>query len=412
MKHSIPSVVLQHADNAAALALDRFYVWHSPNYDLSDLQHLESRLEGNIDGLVIAGADNWPFYEKHLAAEEYGEVFTIALLEILLKNNEIFHVAFDQAGTDQCLLNAIADAFVWLTWNNVSDHLQRLYEVQDVRMQYVALAAFEGHRRLDDTILLDALRSSNDLMQESALRAVGELGKTELVSYLKAFLTSETEALRFAANWSLARLGDSRGIEAVKPFLVHPRYGESALQLVVLQKDEHDTVDVLRDLYQEKATRRLAIYGMGLLGNPKAVAPLIELMSEQALARVAGEAFCLITGIDLEQADLDQDAPADFEAGPDENPGDDDVAMDPDEDLPWPNPDLIARWWQHNQARFLPTRRYLLGGEVSLSQWQYALARGRQKYREFAALAIAIHQPGQAMFNVRAPAIRQKRLLG
>jgi len=33
---------------------------------------------------------------------------------------------------------------------------------------------------------------------------------------------------------------------------------------------------------------------------------------------------------------------------------DDDVTMDPDEDLPWPEPKAINRWWSEHRERFMP----------------------------------------------------------
>jgi hypothetical protein len=39
-----------------------------------------------------------------------------------------------------------------------------------------------------------------------------------------------------------------------------------------------------------------------------------------------------------------------FESGPTESS--EDVEMDPDEDLPWSNPELIHAWWEKNKSRF------------------------------------------------------------
>ena len=56
-------------------------------------------------------------------------------------------------------------------------------------------------------------------------------------------------------------------------------------------------------------------------------------MEVPELARVAGEAFTMITGVDIAYEDLEGEWPEDFEAGPTESPEDEDVEMDPDEDL-------------------------------------------------------------------------------
>jgi uncharacterized protein (TIGR02270 family) len=91
-------------------------------------------------------------------------------------------------------------------------------------------------------------------------------------------------------------------------------------------------------------TFRGALCAAGALGDPTSIPWLIENMAVPASARVAGEAFTMVTGVDLAYDDLDTDKPEGFEAGPTDDPEDENVEMDQDEDLPWPNPDLIKKW--------------------------------------------------------------------
>ena len=51
--------------------------------------------------------------------------------------------------------------------------------------------------------------------------------------------------------------------------------------------------------------------------------------------------------------------PGGFEAGPTENPEDENVEMDPEENLPWPDQDLIKKWWIARQGNFAKGRRLL-----------------------------------------------------
>jgi uncharacterized protein (TIGR02270 family) len=91
---------------------------------------------------------------------------------------------------------------------------------------------------------------------------------------------------------------------------------------------------VIRQLVQNPAQRRIGIEALGLLGDPVSVPWLIQQMSDLPYARVAGEAFSLITGADLALLDLELQGLPDFDAGPNDNPEDPNVAMDPDENLP------------------------------------------------------------------------------
>ena len=62
--------------------------------------------------------------------------------------------------------------------------------------------------------------------------------------------------------------------------------------------------------------------------------------------------FTMITGVDVADDHLEGEWPEGFEAGPTENPEDEDVVMDRDEDLPWPEPKLIHEWWHKNKTNF------------------------------------------------------------
>jgi uncharacterized protein (TIGR02270 family) len=157
---------------------------------------------------------------------------------------------------------------------------------------------------------------------------------------------------------------------------------------------------------------RLAISGFGALGDPAAILWLIGQMHLPELARPAGEAFSMITGVDLAYEDLEGEQPEGFEAGPTENPEDEDVAMDSDEDLPWPEPELLQKWWNNNKGSFKTGARYLLGKPISQETLQDALNNGFQRQRIAAAFELAMRNSGSTLFECRAPGLRQKKLLG
>jgi uncharacterized protein (TIGR02270 family) len=135
-------------------------------------------------------------------------------------------------------------------------------------------------------------------------------------------------------------------------------------------------------------------------------------METPELARVAGESFTTITGADIAYLDLDGERPEGFESGPTEDPADENVEMDPDENLPWPDPALIQKWWQSNRQRFQAGTRHLIGKPITNDWLKQVLRIGRQRQRAAAALELAMRQPGTPLFEVRAPGFRQKQMLG
>jgi uncharacterized protein (TIGR02270 family) len=166
-----------------------------------------------------------------------------------------------------------------------------------------------------------------------------------------------------------------------------------------------------RKLFQNPKQIRLAIIAAGVLGDPEAVPSLIEQMKNPPLARVAGEAFTMITGVDIAYQDLDANKPEGFEAGPTEKPEDAEVAMDTDEHLPWPKPEAIQKWWNAHQGEFAKGTRYLVGKPITPESLHQVLREGRQRERAAAALELVLRQRGSKIFEVRAPGFRQQKLL-
>ena len=138
---------------------------------------------------------------------------------------------------------------------------------------------------------------------------------------------------------------------------------------------------------------------------------LIERMADEGVARQAGEAFSLITGVDLSLLDLERRVPKTLESGPNDNPEDENVEMDPDEGLPWPDADKVEKWWAANAHRFHKGVRYFMGAPVTREHCIDVLKNGYQRQRILAAHYLCLLNPGTPLFNTSAPAWRQQRLL-
>ena len=167
---------------------------------------------------------------------------------------------------------------------------------------------------------------------------------------------------------------------------------------------------VLQRLAEATDTRRL-IQGTGLVGDCKYVPWLIRQMRENTYARLAGEAFSIITGASLSLLELEDDRPANFESGPNDDPNDPNVDSDPDEGLPWPRVTKIESWWSTNASRFERGTRYFVGEPLTRFHLTTVLKRGNQRQRILAAHYLCLLDPGTPLFNTSAPAWRQQRWL-
>jgi uncharacterized protein (TIGR02270 family) len=137
---------------------------------------------------------------------------------------------------------------------------------------------------------------------------------------------------------------------------------------------------------------------------------LLAEMAVPARARLAGEAFALITGANIAHPALEGERPEGVDAGPTDDPDDENVALDPDEHLPWPDRDKLEQWWFDYKSEFRAGTRYVLGNPITPEWLWEVLAIGRQRQRAAAAIELAM-ESGGPLFEVRAPGFRQRALL-
>jgi uncharacterized protein (TIGR02270 family) len=384
-----------------------------PHYSVADLAKLDNRLVAHLDGLRIAGEAGWSLVQESLSFSESGELFVAAELAFELGAQKRIDAVSTAANNPEAP-RGIVLALGWLPYERAHPHIQDFLASSSPRLRHIGIAASAIHRHYPGTFLPDAMSDNDPLLRARAFRAAGELARKELLPKLQSGFADPDQNVRFAAAWSDTLLSvnlDSLTVLRAIAESPDPNSAE-ALQLTVRRMDLAAAKAWQASLSKQKASLRLAIIAAGAIGDPDRVPWLIEQMNLPALARVAGEAFTMITGIDLAYNDLEKHAPEGFEAGPTENPEDENVEMDPDENLPWPDPALIQKWWNNNQSQFQKSTHYLLGKPMTIEWLQQVLRIGRQRQRAAAALELAIRQPGQPLFEVRAPGFRQQAILG
>ncbi|MEA3548056.1 MAG: TIGR02270 family protein [Thermodesulfobacteriota bacterium] len=409
----IDTILQQYAEDAAFLWLLRDASIKQPHYDLSDLVELDDRVEAHFDGLRIAGEPGWEICKESLAMEEAGEVFVAAELAFESGEEKRVQTVLEAGSGDPDLARGLISALGWLEWPQAEKHVRNLADFDSPELRRIGLAACTIHRQNPGQLLVDSLASDDPLLRVRALKAVGELGRQDLLPQLHDNLSVEDEKCRFYAAWSTALLGGSGTLPVLRDIAEsESEYSEKSCAMALRGMKLEDSHAWLRELSLKDECTRLAVQGAGVVGDPVSIPWLIEVMEVPELARVAAEAFSMITGVDLAYEDLEGEWPEGFKAGPTEEPEDEDVEMDPDEDLPWPEPELIAEWWNEKKGKFRTGTRYLVGKPVSSEHLLQILKTGYQRQRTAAALELAMLQPGQPLFEVRAPGFRQQEILG
>jgi uncharacterized protein (TIGR02270 family) len=408
----IPVVIEQHAEEAAFHWLLRDGAVCAPHYSLDDLANLDNRLDAHIDGLRIAGEAAWEICQEQLGWEEAGELFASAIIAFVSGNEARMHAVLEVGSASRELSRSFVSALGWLPYQQAEKYIQQLVTAESSDLRRIGIAAYAVHRRDPGQPLIDSLTNNDLALKARALSAVGQLGRVDLLPLVRGNLAVDDDKCRFAAAWSAALLGDMNAVASLKSIArLNVPYREQAADIALRRMDLRDAHGWQKELAQTPDQIRLAVIGTGAIGDPVAIPWLFEQMTIPEIARVAGEAFTMITGVDLAYEDLEGEWPQGFEAGPTDNPEDENVEMDPDENLPWPNPELVQRWWAQHGRQFQMGTRYLLGQPMGLEWLQRVLRIGRQRQRAAAALELAIRQPGHPLFEVRAPGFRQQQIL-
>lgn len=410
----IHSVATQHTEEAAFLWLLRDAAATAPHYKLDHLARLDNRVEAHIDGLRVAGEGGWELLVEQLQHEEAGEVFAAAVLALESRDAARIGRALDVAERVPETVRGFVSALGWVERPQLQGTVKGFLEAASPFLRRLGIAACAIHRVDPGTALTDALTDADPALRARALRAAGELGRADLLESLRARLREdEDEHCRFWAAWSAILVGDrGRALELLQlTAMVATPLQMRAIALVARVLAGEGGRGFLKALSEDAGRLRTVITAVGAFGDPYYVPWLIGQMQSPPVARLAGEAFAMITGVDLAYQDLEGEWPEGFEAGPTENPEDEDVSMDPDEDLAWPNPELVGRWWNEHSAGFTPGTRYLCGKPIAAANCQEVLRTGYQRQRIAAALELALMRPNPPLFPTSAPAYRQKKLL-
>jgi uncharacterized protein (TIGR02270 family) len=192
-------------------------------------------------------------------------------------------------------------------------------------------------------------------------------------------------------------------VNNLRPFVSMPGpYQARAIQLAFRVLPVEQGREWISALAQDPANLRAVITATGVLGDPHAVNWLISRMADPLQARLAGEAFTFITGIDLERYKLSTPPPQDQAPIPNDDAADHDVGLDEDENLPWPQAEQLATLWRNHGQHFLVGRRYFLGKAITPEWLKSRLQDSSQRQRHAAVLELALIDPQSRLINTRA----------
>ena len=296
----------------------------------------------------------------------------------------------------------LEDGLSWLDHDAIRGWLDSLAKSPSPEHHWLGLSALLAHDIDPGEALASMLASPEPLLRARAARATGELKRFELLDALYGYVKDSDVETRFWANYSLCLLGDPAAAEGLL------RAGEelpdllwTAVLVAMICGSREWARRRIREFAAEPEHLRLAIRAAGALGDPVVIPWLIGQMVHPTHARVAGEAFSMITGADFDYMDLKRDPPED---NSDETPAEDDG-------LSWPDQKKVLAWWHVQRGQFESGQRYLAGQLASASSAVDTLTRGYQRQRQAAAIDLLIRTETGSLFMVKDRSDRQRRRL-
>jgi len=405
----IHDVLSSHCEEASGLWLTRARLIDAPHVTLFELQRHDERIAAHLDGVSVAGAAGLDACRRLLEEPDAGVLFLLAVRTLEDEPSRLQSL-LDIAKSAPAFRAGVLAGFGWAEPGRLRGVVANLLGSPDPLHRLFGVAACSMHRV--DPAIAAPQEEADASVRARLFRAAGELGQQGMLPVCARSADEDAE-VQFWATWSAVLLGAGENALAKLAgigFEGGARQAQ-ALQLALQAANPDHGHALLQANAAEPERLRIRIKGAGCIGNPRYVPWLISQMSDDKLTRLAGESFSLITGLDLSRAPFERMPPENFESGPTEDPEDDNVAMDEDDDLPWPVQSEVQKWWDKNGARFTTGVRHFMGAPPSRAHCIEVLKNSYQRQRIAAAYHLCLLNPGTPLFEWRAPAGRQQRAL-
>lgn len=380
----------------------------------------EDRLHGALAGVQVAGDDLVAIVTPGLAADDLHQVTVSAwllcsatasdaapvLVKALVEAQGLRLAAIIRA-LELASSNAAGNAALSAAATALSSNGHGRDEAHSA-----ALCRLKTFRRaLPGREMVPAFESNLPDHQTHALRAARHLPEQYVEEWISVGLSCPHPDVRRAAIES----GVSRGVisawNSARDLAGRLDAGSAPyLRLVALlgNTDDHEVV------YAALRTPELqtqAIWALGHIGTSRAAQACLHGMKHEKLVRHAAEAYCYITGADLQRDHLAAtepvtDVPA-FESD------DLDANLVPVAEDLWslPDVDAVRRHWEAQQARFQRDVRYIRGRAATVETLLAAVEAGPMLRRPDLALEFAAKSRGQYDVEPRAFAMRQRAMM-
>ncbi|MDQ1829718.1 hypothetical protein [Massilia scottii] len=401
-----PIILRQHATDVATNWWRRTLQVGTPHTRFHEIFDIDISVDAHLDGLREGGSTAieiaWIAYEKAVVNRCHdvaADAFVFLAAAFLDNDSGVMIEALNRMTGKPGFAEAIDGIFSWFDSRAAMDLAAEKIVNGDAACRTAALKHWHLHQWRADEKVNASLFSSMAIPDVATLDAMGRTGQPSLAGLaLKALhAASPKEPEFFYAARSAILLGNrTAAVTALQECLLRPgavqvdavKFLCAALPLSELQQQ-------LLQLEKYTEYEGLLIQAAGWSGDATYIPWLIAKAADANCANLAGEAFRLITGLDLEASQMSQ---AHGIAGSISG-----------RKYFTPDSDKLGDWWRVNQHRYEHGARLLLGRPISDTWLLQILSVGEQADRELAALHLALLRRGMPHFPTAANAAIQFR---
>jgi uncharacterized protein (TIGR02270 family) len=398
MQLGLSSIVIKQLLNDAP------YEWlrwdqanYSPLYRRQQFEQLEGRINTYIEAMLLhirSGDD----LLSRVRLTDWGAVYIIAYIAIVTGNKSAFHLAVDTIKNER-QSRELRDALRKAPFDTAKPFILDIAHHQNPWVQVAVIRAVGHHfDEINPDWLMHHLNSESDAVRVAVLRVIGDKGLTGHTAQVTEFLEHEVASVRFQAAFSGNLLGIDEAYQAILPFCFTDNpYMRKALGLVHHLHDISAIKRAIPRVQESQVSVRIKAYNIAMAGLVEWIPTLLEWMQDPEYAPLAGEAFCFITGADLDADDLllrNHEICESHEAPLAQKRKQDPWTQAYEDDLPWPDPEAVAAWWETHQPRFQPDTRYLAGKTLTEDNLRQVSEDGTQPQRHQADLVLRLYHAG------------------
>ena len=310
----IPIVIEQHVEDLATLWSTRRAMTRGGHLALRHLARIDQRIAAHEDGCVVADGAAIEVLNAQLGLVTPGRLFAAAAVAFDLNDHPTVRRCLALAEAVPESRPGLISACGWASPDRLRGIVKEMMTASSSALRAVGLAACRVHGVSPGSALLAGLEDANPEVRAAAFRTAGALGEVEYAGTF-ATLADPDPTCGFWSAWAAVLLGDrARGLDALMNVAVAEGVHRlRAFQLSCQAMRMTSSHDLLSRLANDPAQKRYVIEGAGIVGDPRYVPWLLSHMADDKLARLAGEAFTLLTGADLTFLDLERKPPEAFE---------------------------------------------------------------------------------------------------